>query len=372
MSGALFTGLALLGCAGLRGAAPPPPAALDKAWRQYARAFVDRDGRVIDPRGGDITTSEGQSYAMLRAVWSNDQATFERVRVWTRIHLQGGDPTALPAWKYGARDDSSLGVLDPQPASDADLLIAYALVIAHRRWGKHHYHLQATALLERIWDLEVARAGDRTVLLPGPWAHNTDPLMLNPSYFLPFTWRTFAEVDPSRPWAELIDDSYDLLDESLSPSGLPPDWCFVDWDTGRVVPPPEGEAGRQVFGFEAFRVAWTLAAEVEWYGEARAESLMRGVSALARPWRETGWIPGIIEPDGTPSVEWSYLGLYGALLPAWGLARPPDANELYVREIARARKRRTWGDPDDYYAQNWVWFGLALWTGRAAPPERFG
>ena len=26
------------------------------------------------------------------------------------------------------------------------------------------------------------------------------------------------------------------------------------------------------------------------------------------------------------------------------------------------------GDADDYYAQNWVWLGMALWTGVARPP----
>jgi endoglucanase len=345
---------------------------MDRAWRRYARTFIDRDGRVIDPRGGDITTSEGQAYAMLQAVWADDPVTFERARLWTRMNLQGGDPTALPAWKYGRRDDGSDGILDAQPASDADLLIAYALVLAHRRWGKQHHHLQAIALLDRIWDLEVAQAGPRTVMLPGPWAHKTDPLMLNPSYFLYFTWRTFAEVDPAHPWADLIDDGYALLQSSLSPSGLFPDWCFVDWDTGEVVPAPEGEEERLVFGFEAFRVAWTLAAEVEWYGEERAHDLLIGISDLVALWQETGWIPGVIEPDGSPAVDWPYLGLYGAILPAWGVARPTDAAELYARTIAPARERRTWGTPDDYYAQNWIWFGLALWTGRAVPPEHFG
>ncbi len=361
--------------AGLRDPQPPDPGALRASWRQYSRSFVARDGRVVDPSPegdlSDLTTSEGQSYALLRAAWVGDRRSFRRVLRWTTRQLQGGDPEALPAWKWGPREGGSRGVLDAQPAADADQLIAYALLIAHARWGREAWRDRALGLLERIWEREVQQVGPYLVMLPGPWAAQTDPARLNPSYFLPFAWRAFAEVDPGRSWARLLDDGYAVLDACTQDSGLPPDWCWLDRETGAVVPPPAGMEDKLVFGFEAFRVAWTLAAEVQWYGEERARELLAGVDAMHQPWRRSGYIPALISPDGSAAASWDYPGLYGAVLPAWGITRPEDARALYARNIVPERRATYWAEPDAYYTQNWIWFGLALWTGLALPPERY-
>lgn len=362
-------------CANLQRPEPPDSGALRVAWRQYADGFVERDGRVVDPSPegelSDVTTSEGQSYALLRAAWMGDRRTFRRVLRWTTENLQGGDPAALPAWKWGPRGDGTYGVLDPQPASDADQLIAYALLIAHARWGREAWREQALGLLETIWEQEVEQVGPTLVMLPGPWAKDTDPARLNPSYFLPFALRAFAGVDPGRGWDRLLDDSYLVLEACTQDSGLPPDWCWLDRETGEVAPPPEGMEDKLVFGFEAFRVAWNLAADAQWYGEPRARELLEGIDAMHLPWRSTGYIPGIINPDGSAAVDWYYVGMYGAVLPAWGLTRPEDASALYARNIVPERHETYWAKPDAYYTQNWVWFGLALWTSLALPPERY-
>jgi len=366
---------ALLGCAGLTRPEPPERAAMDRAWNQYARAFVDRDGRVVDPSPegelAEVTTSEGQSYAMLQAAWTGDRRTFKRVMRWTEAHLQSGDYAALPAWKWGEGPDGVVGILDPQSASDSDQLIAYALLIAWRRWGDDEYRQRAVALLGSIWDEEVEVIGPYTVVMPGPWARHTSPARVNPSYFLPFALRAFAEVDPAHDWAAALEDGYTLLEASLQPSGLSPDWCWLDRTTGEVVAPPAGEEGKQVFGFEAFRVAWNLAADVRWYDDPRALSLLDGIDGMALPWQQSGKIPGIINPDGAAAVDWEYPGLYGAVLPAWGLTRPNDARLLYARNIVPHREETYWYKADAYYTQNWIWFGLALWTDLALPPERY-
>ncbi|MEQ1563836.1 MAG: glycosyl hydrolase family 8, partial [Nitrospiraceae bacterium] len=49
-------------------------------WSFYKQTYI-QNGRVVSLDEQGITTSEGQGYAMLRAVWSNDRATFNTV--WT-------------------------------------------------------------------------------------------------------------------------------------------------------------------------------------------------------------------------------------------------------------------------------------------------
>jgi cellulose synthase (UDP-forming) len=45
---------------------------LSALWSFYKQKYI-LNGRVISLDENGITTSEGQSYAMLRAVWSNDR-----------------------------------------------------------------------------------------------------------------------------------------------------------------------------------------------------------------------------------------------------------------------------------------------------------
>jgi endoglucanase len=348
-------------------AGAPAPAAVRAEWGPYVATFIQSDGRVIDRAGDDVSTSEGQAYALVRAAWCDDRATFEQVLRWTRDNLQGGDPVRLPAWRWGRRADGTWGVLDANSASDADQWMAWALVLAADRWRVPAWHEQALGLLQRIWDEETEQAGPRRVLLPGRWEKGKEILTLNPSYWLPFAWRTFARVDPTRDWTSLIDAAYHLWEACRAPSGLPPDWCWVERASGRVVAPPKGEELKAGFGFEAFRIGWTLAAESRWYQDDRARRQLAPFTGLADRWSRERTIPAVIRPDGTPLHTWSYLGLYGALLPAWAEVRHAAAEDVFASELRAARPPAS---AHDYYAHNWVWFGLALWSGLAQPELR--
>jgi len=352
--------------------APPGRAELRRAFDDYIHRFVQDDGRVVDPVNGGITTSEGQSYALVRAVWSNERDTFDKVRRWMRDNLQGGDPEALPAWKWGQKEDGSWGVLDPNPATDADLFVAYALVLGAERWREPEMQEQALAILDKVWAQEPAVVDGHRVLLPGPWAANKPALRLNPSYSLPFAYRVFAKVDDEdRDWTGFVDDTYWMFEAVTNDRGLQPDWVWMDAETGKIVPAPEGEPEQLGYGYEAMRIPWTLAAEARWYDEPRAKKLLQGYQSLRERYHRTGSIPAVIEADGSAGRDHPYLGLYGALLPAWGVTFPADAEVLYNEVIRPVRTASGWGHADDYYAHNWVWFGLALWsdkTGRGPTP----
>lgn len=363
MSGAAW----LVVGAALRGPAQAEVATLADAWVTYRGVYIQSDGRVVDPAGGGRSTSEGQAYALARAVWMDDSDSFARVRTWTVNNLQGGDPTALPAWNWGKNETGEWGVLDPAPASDADQWLAWALLGAAERWNLPAYADQARAILARIWENEVLVVGGRPLMLPGPWARTMDPVRLNPSYWFPFAWRTFAVADPGHPWASLIDPAYDLLDRCRAAGPLPPDWCHVQASDGAVVAAPPGREADGDFGFEALRIGWTLAAEVAWHHDPRAKHLLADFAALGRRWEADGRIPAVMAPDGRARVAWDYPGLYGALLPAWGQTQPAVAQAVWDRVLEPARLAHGWGDPSDYYGQNWVWLGWALWRGTATP-----
>lgn len=356
--------LAALLAPGVALAAPSPTRQLDRAWESYKARFIQEDGRVMDPKAQGITTSEGQSYALARAVWMDDPQTFDRVLRWTLDNLQGGDGGALPAWKWGRSPEGAWGVLDPQPAADADQWTAWALILASRRWERPPLLDQARALLDRIWRDEVEQGpatGGLTVMLPGPWARGGSPLRLNPSYFLFPAWRDFASVHPDGPWLRLTDDAYGLL----SPALLPTDWTTLALDPPRLeTPEPE-----QVFSFDAFRTPWNVAAHARMGGDARALALLEGWIRILEPWRVEGRIPARLSPTGGSLADYEYPGMVGALLPGWAAVHPRHGRRLYRHHLRPLWTGQGWGDPDDYFAQNQVWFGLALLEGRVVSLE---
>ncbi len=326
------------------------------AWRDYVAAYIAEDGRVIDRGDADRSTSEGQAYAMVRAVWIDDRATFDRVRAWTDANLQEGDDP-LPAWLWGKRPDGSWGTVDPSPAADSDQWIAWALLAASERWGDPAYATEARRMLAAIWTRETRVVAGVRYLLPGPWAQDGDPVRLNPSYWLPFAWRDFARADPAHAWGELLDPAYRGFTVCRGATGLARDWCYLRASDGTPVPAPRGAEAHDDHGFEAYRVPWTLALDAAWSGEARARKLLTPYVRLARAWADDGMLPAVVAPDGAPRVGWAHLGRYGALLPAW---KPDDARALWERSLAPTRAPHGWGPREDYYLQNWVWLGRAL------------
>ncbi len=94
---------------------------LRDSWTFYKKHFILEDGRVIRPENHTDTISEGQAYALLRAVWSGDQPTFDRVYRWTLNHLskEHRNGTYLLAWHFGQDQEGNWRLLDHNSASDA-------------------------------------------------------------------------------------------------------------------------------------------------------------------------------------------------------------------------------------------------------------
>src|SRR3989338_4521076 len=65
-----------------------PYTILSSSWEKYKNKFINFDGRIIDYSIGDVTTSEGQSYALLRSVWIDDKENFDLVWKWTKENLK--------------------------------------------------------------------------------------------------------------------------------------------------------------------------------------------------------------------------------------------------------------------------------------------
>lgn len=338
------------------------------SWNAYKGKFIQQDGRTIDLNQQQITTSEGQSYTMLRALWMNDKTTFDLARTWANNNLRLRTDS-LYSWRWGKNNNNEWKILDPSSASDADQDIAYALILASKKWKVPEYQQEAKVLLADIAKFEVVETSIGPVLTAGDWAPKEENPTINPSYFAPYAYRVFAEIDPQGPWLAMIDTTYKVLESAsnLSNVGLVPDWCAIEKKTGKIILSKAFPDGL-IHSYDAWRTVWRVAYDAKFYGkkDPRPLNFLKKYKYPFDYWVKNNRLPQIFNSDGTVRVDVENFATLGNYLPAFGLIDKSISQKLYEKDFLGGYERMGrsgfWGDPQDYYAQNWVWFGLALWS----------
>jgi len=352
-----------------------PRGMMSSLWHHYKLEYVEKDTfRTLDKQQDNITTSEGQSYTMLRAVIMDDRATFDGAYKWTRENLKRKEDN-LYSWLFGKRADGSYGVLTDRggynSASDADSDIALALIFAHNRWGDDRYLIDAKALLKDIWDKEVVVIkGTPYLAANNVEKTNSQKVVINPSYLAPYAYRIFAEVDPLHGWMKLVDSSYKILEESSAAkldkstsAGLPPDWVVIDKKTGELSAPSVGNLTTN-FSFDALRAPWRVALDYEWNKEPRALAYLKKLSFLSDTWRKEGKISASYSHDGTVVSEIEVPAMYAGVIGYFMVNDPAGAEEIYNKKIKVLYNpdKNNWRQQLSYYDDNWTWFGIGLYN----------
>ena len=307
------------------GGPPDTPAAASKA---FLDRYVDDSGRVVRRDQGGDTVSEGQAYALLLAAAGGDRARFGKVWRWTRTHLQRRDGGLAWRWAHGR-------VTDRQPAPDADLDAARALLAAARRFGKPAYRRAGLRIGRSVLTRSTHTSGGRLVLAAGPWARRTGTI--NPSYASPRAFRALGAATGDGRWGALAESSRRLIDVLTErPPHLPPDWARYD-GAGVSATGAPGSRKKPSYGFDAVRVPVRL-----------AESCSPADRALAaRAW------PSLRGRPGEHAAE--LVGAAGA-----GAA----AGDRAARDDLLDRAAAWDADHPTYYGSAWVALGRVMLTSR--------
>jgi endoglucanase len=357
--------------------------ALRASWAFYKTHYILAEGRVKRPDTRDDTVSEGQAYALLRAVWSNDQAAFDRCYAWAENHLSQRTLKGahLLAWHWGRNDQGHWGVIDANSATDADLDYALALILAHGRWHKPSaplpdYLMKAKLVLRDVLERETCRdPWGRLWLTPGDWAKCQQPLLLNPSYFSPAWYQLFFDLTQDRRWLELVQTTYAGL-EPLSRRfgvqdgiGLIPDWCLLN-GLDQFNPAPDRSAD---FGWDAIRLPWRLALASLWFQDPQSKTFLNKtfLPFCRSQWQTHGKLYAIYTYTGQPAVPYDspvlYASLVAAALSAGDQPLARQAAEKILSFYHETKDGGYFNRPDDYYGNNWAWFGLATYRGLVRP-----
>lgn len=326
---------------------------LEDSYKIYKENFMSKDGRIIDYERGSITTSEGQSYMMLRSLIMDDKKTFDLVYKWSKDNLQREDK--LFAWLWG-KSGSEYKILDQNSASDADVDIAFALLLAYQIYADESYLQEALPIIQSIWDKEVKRVNNFLVLMPGVEQALHDRIEVNPSYFSTYAFKLFQKYDDLHDWFLLVDSSYYYLEKAsmATSTGLYPDWFFIE--DGNVV---LDESSRSDFSYDAIRVFPRALLDYENTRDKRAFSVMKKSAFLLNKYKNSNVLYTNYKADGSLRNRDRFVGGIALLLPVFKLFDKKEALSIYNNEVMSSIESETyWSDKSNYYGKNLAWFGL--------------
>ena len=297
-------------------------------WTRFKTRFVAADGRVIDTSNGGVSHSEGQGYGLLMAEAAGDRATFDLMLNWTLTTLRRPD-SGLLTWRYDP--SAATPAADPNNATDGDILVAWALLRADKRWPRRDYGHKSETLRAAILREATIDYGGLKLLLPGRQGFvQSDHIVVNPAYYVWPALDAFAAHEPL--WTPYIADGLKLLQRAaFGQWRLPSDWVAINAE-GQAAPAPDKPPR---FGFDALRVPLYLAwskrtAELEPY-----KLFWKDVETSA------GW-PAWIDVATGAHAEYS-LSPGGAAVAALILGRPaptpsstdPDYYSSSLTQLAR-------------------------------------
>ena len=242
------------------------------SWRAYADRFIASDGRVVDNANGNVSHSEGQGYAMLLAERLDDRDTFAKLWLWTRQNLFIRTD-ALAAWRWDP--NAKPHVTDYNNATDADLLIAWALSEAAIRWNSADYAGRARDIVDALAMAVIASSRFGAILLPaakgfGPTDQGDGPV-INLSYWVFPALEHLRAVSTKADWDAISRTGQSLIRLArFGPRRLPTNWIGLGGNE-----PAPARSFPAVFGYDAIRIPLYLA-----WASSSARELLRSFLPL--------------------------------------------------------------------------------------------
>ncbi|MBB6262268.1 endoglucanase [Paenochrobactrum gallinarii] len=198
-------------------------------WSAYSDKFLTKEGRIVDDANGNISHSEGQGYGLLLAVMAGRPADFELIWSFTQTEMLIRND-GLSSWKWDPAVRPH--ITDTNNASDGDMLIAYALALAAKKWNNQDYRKSATTIAGTLLKKQIIKQNDETILLPAirgfSLKERADGPVINLSYWIFEAFPVLNELAPSPAWAALTKSGLSLLAKSrFVKAQLPTDWISV-------------------------------------------------------------------------------------------------------------------------------------------------
>jgi endo-1,4-beta-D-glucanase Y len=235
------------------------------------------------PKGvGPITQSEGHGYGMMILVLMAGQDPMAKMYFDSMNRVRKAFPSRedprLMSWVVPKTGDKTV---KPQPpATDGDMDMAYALLLAHDQWGDeatNHYLADARTIIAGMEATFITKGMGTSQYYPrlnigdhdhlGSGAPESKPDMTRPSDFIVDHMRAFGAASGHSIWKDVENGSLNILKGVRNATtGLVPDFVVAD----PPVPSTTGTADEavcyQCFSYNSCRVPWRQTVAIVQYG----------------------------------------------------------------------------------------------------------
>jgi endo-1,4-beta-D-glucanase Y len=246
-----------------------------------------------------VSSSEGHGYGMLlTAIMAGydplAKTYFDGLYRFFKAHPSVNHPN-LMAWQQIGKGSDIVDTPEGgnDSATDGDMDIAYALLLANKQWGSGggiNYMAEAKKVIGAIMAKEVN--SEEKILKLGDWVDNTDPKYgkaTRPSDFMLNHMKVFKAVSGDASWRGIVDQTYGMIQylyQSFSPqTGLLPDFSRKDAETGNYKPAPaeflEGTTDG-LYSWNACRTPWRIATDYILTGDDRAKAQLQKLNDWIR------------------------------------------------------------------------------------------
>jgi len=342
------------------------------AYEDWKNTLVTSDGargylRVRKPDSGtitDSTVSEGIGYGMILAVYMDDQNLFDNLWKYEQLFL---NENGLMHWEIHPDGNSVIGT---GAATDGDEDMAWALVMADRKWGgsgslDNTYLNYTIDLINRIYQYEVVHSGDRQyMLLPGDSWGNPD--ITNISYFAPAYYRVFGAVTGNvSEWNAVIDTNYTVMNNSLNAANGNQDNGLVPAWSNYAGTPVEAYSGAPThFQNDSTRTMFRIGQDYLYNGDPRAKAYVEKTTSFFTGVGVANIVDGY-ELDGTPRPDYAVNGRQPASFigPAGVGAMNDPANQPFIDDAYAALATLSLDAGTIYYQKSWTALSLLLMAG---------
>jgi endoglucanase len=240
-------------------------------------------------------------------------------------------------------------IQDPQPATDADTLAAYAL-LRYTGPDAERLHDAGRQLAAAVLDGEATIVGGGPLLLAGPWAMQMSPPVVNPSYLMPSVFAALGRFTGDDRWRRAATISTSLIRQlTIDGRTLPTDWAQLSNERLVPITAPSGGAPIQ-YGLDAARLPVWLGTGCA--GDDRRLAARWWDNALSHDDREAHLA---LSTDGTPiNQQTNPLPLLAAAAAASAAGDTDASKGLLGRAAEQSRSTPT------YYGDAWLALATAL------------